>query len=76
MTNDAINNKNPSQYIPEFKSKIADFDKILKSHFIELDGYGLAEDDFELFLEARSKAIFKDLVGKLVLTKNDKIEEL
>jgi hypothetical protein len=76
LTNDAINNKNPSQYIPEFKSKTEDFDKVLRSHFIELEGYGLEEDDFDLFLEARSKAIFKELVDKLVLTKNDKIEEL
>ena len=76
LTNDKINNKNPSQYIPEFKNKIEDFDKILKSHFISLEGFGLEEDDFEVFLESRSKAMYKEVIKKLILTKNDKIEEI
>ena len=75
-----IGSKSPSTYIGEFKDENALINTALKSHLIDLDGFGIESDDYEVFLQARSKQVYNDLKARIELehieTKKDEITEL
>jgi len=75
-----IGSKSPSTYIGEFKDENALINTALKSHLIDLDGFGIESDDYEVFLQARSKQVYNDLKARIDLehieTKKDEITEL
>ena len=52
-----IRDKPPSQYVTEFESENRKLAKTLKTHFIRLKGWGLFEDDYEMFVSKRAEAI-------------------
>ena len=75
-----IGSKSPSTYIGEFKDENALINTALKSHLIDLDGFGIESDDYEVFLQARSKQVYNDLKARIELehieAKKDEITEL
>lgn len=73
LTNDQISNRNPSDYITQFKSENPSFGSALSTHFIALEGYGLAEDNFYEFLNSRSTAMYEKLRGYIIPAKHDTI---
>ncbi len=57
-----IRSKPPYSYIGTFKKDDhKKIDKALKSHFIDLKGFGIEEDDYETFLQARALRMFRKL---------------
>ena len=76
ITNDQISNRNPSDYITEFAQANPNFTEALESHYISLNGYGIAEDDFYAFLNARSRAFYTILCRLIIPSKVDTIADL
>lgn len=73
LTNNQIDNDNPSHYIAAFENANAQLPSILKTHFIVKDQAGIVADDYETFLLSRSKEMYRALLAKLILSKHDKI---
>ncbi len=75
-----IGAKAPSSYISDFHDENPNIDTALKSHFIELKGFGIESDDYAVFLNKRSKLIYAELKSRIELTHtkpaNEEIEEL
>ncbi len=62
-----IGKKSPSTYIGTFSKENSSIDDSLKSHLIlDASGYGIETDDYDLFIERRSKAIALSLNVKLL----------
>ena len=76
ITNDQISNRNPSDYIAEFAQANPNFTEALESHYISLQGYGIAEDNFFTFLNARSRAFYNKLCRLIIPSKVDTIADL
>lgn len=75
-----IGAKAPSTYISDFKDENSDINKALNTHFIDLNGFGIDSDDYDIFLKARAELIFKELQQRIDLSHqepaNEEIEEL
>lgn len=70
-----IGAKAPSVYIADFKDENSDINKSLNSHYIDLDGFGIESDDYEIFLKQRSELVFKDLKARIELTRSEPLNE-
>ena len=75
ITNDQISNRNPSEYIKNFKNDNPDFANALDSHYISLAGYGIEKDDFFAFLNVRSRAMYNKLCGYILPCNHDTIAD-
>lgn len=73
VTNTQISNKNPSKYIREFSKKSPRLSNKLKSHYISRNGYGIDENDYFAFLNARSKAMYQKLRTYIIPNRRDVI---
>ncbi len=77
-----ISAKAPSIYIQDFLDENDDLPTSLESHLInDLDSFGIMSDDYFVFLEKRSNAIFTELKSRIELKhrenkKGDEIKEL
>ena len=60
-----IKDKDPKKYITDFQKDNPDIANTLQSHFIELNGYGILENDYVLFLEKRASALADELLKKI-----------
>jgi len=70
-----IRAKAPSVYIQEFLDENEMLPKSIQSHLIDdIDSYGIHSDDYTVFLEKRSNAIFNALKNRIDL-KNDRITD-
>ena len=67
VTNNQIKNQNPSKYIKKFGRKNSRMSSILKSHYIAKIGFGIENDDFYEFINARSNALFIKLKEHIVV---------
>lgn len=76
ITNDQISNRNPSDYIAEFALANPNFVEALASHYISLNGYGIEQDDFNAFLNARSRALYDKLCSLIIPSKADTIADI
>lgn len=76
ITNDQISNRNPSDYISAFSSSNSGFAEIIESHYISLNGYGIDNDDFLTFLNARSRAFYNRLCKLIIPCKFDTISDI
>lgn len=63
-----IGAKAPSVYINDFNDENSELGNTLKSHFINLNGFGIESDDYDVFLQERSKLISKELKTRIELT--------
>tara|TARA_R110002096_G_scaffold242188_2_gene434152 strand:+ start:250 stop:2373 length:2124 start_codon:yes stop_codon:yes gene_type:complete len=72
-----IRAKAPSIYIQDFMDENDGLPKSIKSHLIEnIDDFGIHSDDYSVFLEKRSTAIYKALKNRIDLKHNEKIEDV
>ena len=75
-----IGAKSPSIYIGAFKSENSSINISLKSHLIDIDGFGVESDDYDTFLQARANLIFRELKSRIELTHkyhlNDDVDTL
>lgn len=56
-----IRSKPPSNYIGGFEKENPEIGKALRSHFIDKEGFGIEDDDYETFLQARAARMFGEL---------------
>ena len=87
LTNNQIDNRNPSVYIPEYSERtpeenplpnaeiIPAFGDILSTHYISLEGFGIENDNYHLFINSRSRAFYNKLNNLIIPTADDTIEE-
>ena len=61
-----IRDKAPSKYMADFKRKNQTLGNTMKSHLIDLDSFGVWEDDYCRFLWSRCQAIAKELRQRIV----------
>jgi hypothetical protein len=66
-----IGSNPPSKYILGFKSENSSLDHSLKSHFIELEGFGIESDDYGVFLKNRAELLFAELKSRIDLEHED-----
>ena len=75
-----ISAKAPSQYIGDFKDENSQINKSLQSHFIDIEGFGIESNDYEIFLQARAGKIYAELKSRIDLNhkepSNEKVQEL
>ena len=57
--------KPPSRYIGDFETENSQIEDALNSHLISLDGFGIREDDYDTFLQARAERILTELEARL-----------
>jgi hypothetical protein len=68
-----IGAKPPSRYMKAFAKENDEIAETMKTHFInDLDAFGVWSDDFELFLDMRSKAISRELKKRIIPREIDK----
>ncbi len=70
-----IKDKAPSVYIKNLRNQNKDIDATLESHFINIKGFGIETDDYELFLSNRAIAIFNELDKQINLKDNQSKKE-
>lgn len=63
-----IGSKAPSVYIGDFSLQNNEINTALNSHFIDINGYGIESDDYQLFLSTRAEKIFTHLKSRIDLT--------
>jgi hypothetical protein len=67
-----IGAKPPSKYMKKFQDSNADLTKTMKTHLIgDLDEFGILDDDYETFIQNRSKAISKQLKKRIIKRRVD-----
>lgn len=75
-----IGAKAPSVYIGDFNDENSDINAALRSHFIDLSGFGIESDDYATFLAKRSQRIYDALKSRIEMTHqnsvNVELEEL
>ncbi len=75
-----IGAKAPSIYIADFQDENSQINKALQTHFIDLEGFGIESNDYEVFLNARAKRIYAELKSRIELSHkepaNEEIQEL
>jgi hypothetical protein len=60
-----IGSKPPSMYIAKFEKTNADLLKALESHFIDLETFGIREDNYDQFFKKRCARLSRALEAKL-----------
>lgn len=60
-----IKDKEPKKYISDFKKENSDIEETLKSHFIELDGFGIFENNYDIFLEQRASKLADEILKRI-----------
>lgn len=70
-----IRAKAPSVYMSDFKRNNKKLNETMKSHLIDLDSFGVWENDYDVFLQKRAELISQELQDKLIL-KNKKVVEV
>ena len=69
-----IRAQSPKVYMKEFISKNPDIDRCLSTHLIKLNSsFGVMNDDYESFFDARCKAISHELSRRVIPQEVDKI---
>ncbi len=75
-----IGAKSPSNYIGDFQDENAGINKALNSHFIDINGFGIESDDYDMFLQARAERIYRELKSRIDLVHkepaNEDVQEL
>lgn len=60
-----IGSKPPSKYIAKFEKSNDELEKALDSHFIDLESFGIREDNYDQFFKKRCARLSKALEAKL-----------
>ncbi len=71
-----IKAKAPSIYIQDFMDENHNLTKSIKSHLIDnIDDFGIHSDDYSVFLEKRSAAIYEALKNRIDLKNSEGVED-
>jgi len=70
-----IGSKSPSKYMEKF-TKNTILDEAMKSHLIDIETFGVLNDDYNTFFAQRIKAISDALKSKIIIQAIDQIDEL
>jgi len=69
-----IRAQSPKAYMKEFSSKNPDIEKCMSTHLIKLNGnFGVMTDDYEVFFDARCKAISRELTKQIISQEIDQV---
>ncbi len=60
-----IRDQAPSKYIQKFEKENSKLKETLQTHFIDLDSFGIREDDYETFLQKRAKKIADEILKRI-----------
>lgn len=67
-----IKAKAPSEYMREFEKENGEIKEHMKTHLImDLDEFGVFEDDYNTFFEHRIKKIHEEMISRIVPREND-----
>jgi hypothetical protein len=66
-----IKAKAPSVYMQRFKDKNPNLKADMQTHLIELEGWGIWENDYELFLQKRCEKLAEEIKKRLILRDKD-----
>ncbi|AFY40139.1 Protein of unknown function DUF2081 [[Leptolyngbya] sp. PCC 7376] len=66
-----IRTKAPSLYMNDFKNKNKDIESAMKSHLIDIDGFGIWDDDYDVFFEERAKKVSEELSKRIIRQDGD-----
>lgn len=69
-----IKDKAPSVYMQEFKEENRQLEKTMRTHLIDIDGFGIWEDDYDVFFKKRIQKIQEQLKERLIIKSYDKIK--
>lgn len=61
----------PSQYMKKFAKDNPDIYKTMRSHLIDLDKFGIWEDDYGRFFGSRAKLVSRELSKRIIPQDND-----
>jgi len=61
-----IRDKAPSTYMSGFKKDNSNLEQTMRTHLIDLDQFGIWEDDYEKFFEGRCEAISLELKKRVI----------
>ena len=70
-----IRAKAPSNYMAAFKRKNLNLASTMKTHLIDLDKFGIWDDDYEVFWKKRAKAISRELTKRVIPQKIDETSQ-
>lgn len=70
-----IGAKAPSQYVADFQDENSQINKALQTHFIDIEGFGIESNDYETFLQARAKLIYRELKSRIDLSHKEPANE-
>ena len=60
-----IKDKDPSKYIKEFANENPHLKEDLKTHLIDLDSFGIWDDDYDTFLQKRAEKIASEILKRI-----------
>lgn len=66
-----IGSKSPAVYMRKFIKQNEDIDTTMKSHLINLETFGVLDNDYDKFFNERIKAIHKELKKRIIIQKSD-----
>ncbi len=69
-----IGSKAPSKYMKKFAKENANLSKSIRSHLIlDIDKFGITDNDYHVFLQKRSQVISKELRKRLISRPSDEL---
>jgi hypothetical protein len=68
-----IGDKPPSEYMTYFKKENSVLKRTMKTHLIDVDNFGIWENDYELFFEMRCQSISAELAKRIIPRKIDRM---
>lgn len=67
-----IGAKAPSDYMQKFKAQNDNIENVMHTHLIELNSWGIDEDDYETFLNKRCVILSEEIKSRLIEREQDK----
>ncbi|MGN0409299.1 MAG: DUF262 domain-containing protein [Lachnospiraceae bacterium] len=72
LNKNVIKDKAPSQYMAKFKQDNNALEATMQTHLIDVNSFGIWNDDYSLFFENRIKKIQEQLKSRLIIKSYDK----
>ena len=69
-----IRDKAPSVYMGKYINENKDLTETMNTHLIDLDSFGIKDNNFDLFFEKRIEKIIEELKKRIILTDIDKFD--
>ena len=60
-----IKDKAPKEYIKKFQKENTNLVNTLKTHFIELENFGIFDDSYDLFLQKRTEKLANEILKRI-----------